>query len=390
MRNKSKTTALFLALILVLFSFTGCAQANTINRRAIVQAIGLDWEDGKYVATLEYFTPKGGGEQPIDLTNSNSDIVKGEGITIGNAIDSATYPEGKIPFYAQSSVMVIGRELAETGMDKVVDFINFDIDFQVNTEVFIADGKASEIISGDVDLGVLPGETIERIHEVYTTKGMMLDVEYYQFVNYFYNSFLAAGIPLIDASVKNEDGQKKDGSSSEKEAEPQKALEYLGTQVVKGKKATGQLSLDQTRGVLFLSDAVDSTNVDTVLPNGEPLAVNIVLSETIVKPVYNGSDDIIFNIRINNVINLREYRPQSLQFKNKEELKKIGDAVSKVIRQECESAWNALMNEQQADILGYGNRLRSAYPGLTDWLEKNWENHLPDVKYDLTIDNRFE
>ena len=171
------------------------------------------------MATLEYFTPKGGGEQPIDLTSTNSDIVKGEGITIGNAIDSATYPKGKIPFYAQSSVMVIGRELAETGMDKVVDFINFDIDFQVNTEIFIADGKASEIISKDVDLGVLPGETIERIHEVYTTNGMMMNVEYYQFVNYFYNPFLAAGIPLIDTVATDEDGQKESGSSSGKEAE---------------------------------------------------------------------------------------------------------------------------------------------------------------------------
>ncbi len=390
MRKKGKITSLFLALIFVLLCFSGCAQMNIINRRALVQVIGLDWEDGKYVATLEYFTPKGGGDQQIDLKTANSDIVKGEGVTIASAIDNATFPEGRIPFYAQSSVMVVGRELAEMSMDKVVDFVNFDIEFQVTTELFIADGKASEIICGDVDMGVLPGETIERVHQMYTTKGIMFNVEFYHFLNYYYNPYLAAGVPLISACDKNEGEKKKESSSSEEETEPNKSLEYLGTMIVKGEKATGELNLNQTRGALFLCNSVDGTSVNTVLPDGELLSVNIISSETIIKPVYNGSDDILFDVQINNIINLREYHPRSSQFENEEEIKRICDAVSKVIRQECQSAWNVLMKEQQADILGYGNRLRSAYPHLTDWLEKNLEDHLPQVKFELTINNRFE
>ena len=329
MRKKCRQITIPFVLIFLLLSLTGCAQTNVINRRAIVQSVGLDWEDGKYIATLEYFVPKGGGDQPIDLTTSNSDIVKGEGITIGNAIDNATFPKGKIPFYAQSSVVVIGQELAKTGMDRVVDFINFDINFQVNTEVYIADGKASEIINKNIDLGVLPGETIGRIQEVYTTGGLMMNVEYYQFVNYFYNPFLSAGIPLIGTTAKNTQGN--DVSSESKSNEPENSLEYLGTQIIKGKKAAGRLNQAQTRGVLFLCDAIDTTNVDTVLPNGEPLAVHIILSETIISPVYNGPDDITFKIRINNTINLREYRPHSSQPKDAKELKILGDAVSKVI-----------------------------------------------------------
>ncbi len=82
MRKKCRQITIPFVLIFLLLSLTGCAQTNVINRRAIVQSVGLDWEDGKYIATLEYFVPKGGGDQPIDLTTSNSDIVKGEGITI--------------------------------------------------------------------------------------------------------------------------------------------------------------------------------------------------------------------------------------------------------------------------------------------------------------------
>ena len=48
------------------------------------------------------------------------------------------------------------------------------------------------------------------------------------------------------------------------------------------------------------------------------------------------------------------------------------------------------MKAERADILGYGNRLRAANPGLSDWIEKNWERSLPNLKYDLLIDNHFE
>ncbi len=388
MRRKYKAAALLSAVIVILTLFTGCAQSNAINRLAIVQAVGLDWEDGKFVATLEYFSPKGGGDQPIDLTMSNSEIVRGEGITISSAIDSAALPKGKTPFYAQSSVVVLGRELAEKKLDDVVDFVNFDINFQVNTQIFIADQKASDIISKEVDLGVLPGETIERIQEIYSAGGLMFDVEYYQFINCFYNPYLSAGVPLIDTIEQTSESQSD--SSQEGGKESQKTLRYLGTEIVKGDHATGRLDLRETRGALFLRDQINTANLDTVLPNGDPLSVNIIRSETIVNPVYHSKNDISFEIRINNIISLREYHPQSLQPKNEEELRLLSTAVSEVIEGECEAAWNKLMKEQKADILGYGNRLRTANPGLADWLEKHWEESLPSLKYSLTIENRFE
>ena len=388
MRKIKRILAVVTVSAALICGLSGCAQTNVINRRAIVQAIDLDWEDGKFIATLEYFSPMGGGDQPINLTASNSEITTGEGITISNAISNAALPKGKEPFYAQSSIVVIGRELAETGLDKVADFINFDIDLRVNTEMYIADNKASDIISKNVDLGVLPGETMERIQEIYSTGGMMFSIEYYQFINYFYSPYLSAGLPLITAVPKEEAEKGKEGS--DQESIPKNELAYLGTEIIKGKKASGSLDLEETRGALFLTDRVDTTNIDTVLPNEEPLSVDVISSETIVKPVYNSKNDIRFEIQINNIVNLQEYHPRSAQLRDEEEMKLLDKAVTGVILQECESAWNKLMKEQRADVLGFGNQLRSAHPELSGWLDDNWENALPNVKFEISVINRFE
>ena len=43
-----------------------------------------------------------------------------------------------------------------------------------------------------------------------------------------------------------------------------------------------------------------------------------------------------------------------------------------------------------ADIFGYGDRLRSAYPALGNWLDEHWEETLPQVELKLEIHNRIE
>ena len=390
MRKTFKIMILGCILIFLLLSFTGCAQSNAINRRAIVQAIGLDWENGKFTATLEYFTPMGSGDQPIDLTSTNSEIVTGEGITVSSAISNAAFPKGKIPFYAQSSVVVIGRNLAENRLEQVADFINLDLDLRVNTEIYISDTKASDIISKDVDFGVLPGETVERIQEIYLENGLMFDVKYYRFINYFYTDYLAAGVPLLTTEIKNDEGQQEESKSEKEDESPKKTLAYLGTEIIKEKRASGNLNLEQTRGALFLTDQVHATSIDTILSDGTPLSADIISSETIITPVYLSENDITFKIQINNIINLREYKPESYQFKGTDAFNRLDQAICQIIKQECASAWNFLMKEQRADILGYGNRLRSAQPELSGWLDKNWEKTLPEVKYELNIYNQFE
>ena len=381
---------LLLVSAVLLLSCTGCVQSNTINRRAIVQAIGLDWENGKFSATLEYFSPSGGSEQPIDAASTNSEFAMGTGLTVSSAIQNAALPKGKIPFYAQSSILVVGRSLAERELPKVIDFVNLDADLRVNTEVFIADSKASDLINPEVNLGVLPGETIERIYENYYAKGLMPDVEYFKLVNYYYNPYLSCGIPVlrvVDSPTASSESSGEETGQTGVSALP-KMPEYVGLGVVREERLSGELDLVQTRGVLFLMNEVDRTDLDTVLPDGTPLSVNLIDSETIVHPVLENGK-VSFAIRINNTANLQEYHPMGYHISEKERKRLVG-AIDQLIRQECTQAWEELMQKQAADLIGYGNIFRAAYPERADWMKEHWREILPEITYQLEIHTKIE
>ena len=386
--NRLRRLCVICVLFLGIFMLSGCASSNEIDNRAIVQVVGLDLEDGVFTASLEYFTPMGSGDQPINLSENNSEIVIGHGLTISEAIENAALPKGKTPFYAQSSVIIIGRELAENSMDVVADYINHDIDLRVDTEIYVADEKASDLVNKEVDRGVLPGEAIERLHEIYYNNGLMLRTEYYEFANYYYSDFQAVGLPLV-AAVQIETNQADLSGEPQTGNSPKFRIGYIGTEIIKDKKACGSLDFIQTRGVLWLTDQISTTSIDTVTQSGTPVSLDVVSSETIVRPVYN-EGKVTFEIEINNLLNIREYQTMDLNATNADEYKELYDLVTEVIRKECESAWNQAVNEYGADVFGYGYRLRSAYPELTDWISENWNEQVKNADIQIQIHNQLE
>ena len=76
--TKLKLFCIAATLFILLGMLTGCVESNAVDRRAIIQVIGMDYQDGKFKATLEFFESKGGGDQLIDITQTNSSIATGD------------------------------------------------------------------------------------------------------------------------------------------------------------------------------------------------------------------------------------------------------------------------------------------------------------------------
>ena len=361
-------------ILFTLFSFpllTGCAESTLIDRRAVVQVIGIDLQDDKFVATLGYFSPKGGSEQPIDPKSSNIEIVSGEGITMSEAIREAVRPQGKEPFYAQNSIVIIGRSACDHRMREIADFINFDIDFQVNAKIFAAQDKASDLIRPEVDLGVLPGELVSRIADISAEKGNMLHSEYFRFADRFYSPFLSAALPVL--ALDSED-----------------KVVYRKTALISGEKWTGELSVDETRDALFLSNQLKTTPLDLTASDGSPLSLDVVESETQIRPVVEKDGTVVFEVSISNLLDLREYRPQESENKNGKDNAELDRLVGDFLKENCERTFYKLMREECADILGYARRLCWAYPEMTETVENNWNKMLSDLRCIVTVKNRFE
>jgi len=364
----------FVLVLTAIFSFlllTGCAESTLIDRRAVVQVIGIDAQDGNFVATLGYFSPKGGSEQPIDPKSSNIEIVSGEGITMSEAIREAVRPKGKEPFYAQNSIVIIGQSACNHHLREIIDFINFDIDFQVNAKIFAAENEARDLIRPEIDLGVLPGELVSRLADISAEKGSLFHSEYFRFADRFYSPFLSAALPVLTV-------------------DPEDKAVYRETALICGERWLGTLNLDETRDALFLSNQLKTTPLDLTASDASPLSLDIVESETQIRPVIEEDGSIVFEVEINNLLDLREYHPQESKNKNGRDNAELDRLVSNHIKENCERTFYKLMREERADILGYGSRLCWTYPEMTETVEKSWSEMLRTVRCTVTVKNRFE
>ena len=78
MRRK-KAFLLLLLILSAVFPLSGCLSPIQLNRQAIVQGIGIDYQDGKYRLTFQVFSPSdAAGGSNIGASADNAKIIKSD------------------------------------------------------------------------------------------------------------------------------------------------------------------------------------------------------------------------------------------------------------------------------------------------------------------------
>ena len=141
----------------------GCMQSVELKERGIVQAIGVDYDDGFYTVTLQIFNPQSTGQTSFDASKLNNKVIQVQGSSISDALRRATLQNGRKMFLGNNKIIVIGRETAEGGISRVLDYFDSDHETRPGTVVLVADGRADEIVSAQINQGIVPANAIEMV-----------------------------------------------------------------------------------------------------------------------------------------------------------------------------------------------------------------------------------
>lgn len=164
--KKVKLNRFFVVLLALLscLGFTGCMQSIELSERALVQAIGIDKENGEYVVSIQYFSPEnGGGQAMLDISKPNNYIVTSRGSTLMEALAKAEQRQGKDIFYIHNRLLIIGREAAQEGISYLTEYFSGNDDIKADVNVCIADSKASDVVGAQPGQGILPADSIYKL-----------------------------------------------------------------------------------------------------------------------------------------------------------------------------------------------------------------------------------
>lgn len=254
-----KCLAFFTAIVVTL-NLCGCMAHTELDKEAIIEAIGIDYEKGEYKVTAQYFnTDSEGGSTMVNNTEPNVIVISGKGKTVSDALEDASYRSGKAFMLGITGVCVIGKEAAKQDIKPLLSFATSNYQSNPKMYVTVAEDKAEEVINVKFKEGSASVDKLENILKNADKLGLCKPMMLFDVMKKLSQPTKSLVLPLFkvidDEGGFTEDDKNVciDGGALIHDGEYEAALsvkEMSGARLLSGKAITAQLTVtDNNRDV---------------------------------------------------------------------------------------------------------------------------------------------
>lgn len=384
-----KAIKLVTLLLFVPILLTSCFASEQLNERMLVQAVGIDLVEGVIEITLQVYAPATQGGSGISATSDNAKIVQARGETVTEAIQNATLMQGKTVFMGHNRVIVLGNDLATDGILSTLDYFSSNASSRHNINVIIATDTASEILSTSVNQGIVPAETLEKMITRANEIGLLKSVKLYELLSTLQNDFESATLPMIEilkdeptkaVDPSSNDSNESSSSSNNNTLEDISTITLSGTGIIKDGKLENTLTIQETRGLLFILNEVKDTTFTVQTEDYVTSAVQIYSSKSKITPSIE-NNKLFFHLEITSQAQLGQRELVIGKSSNESSINRLEEATAMLIEQECNLAYTKAVLETHADIFEFGNIIWQRNPNFWKMKKDNWDNAINDITF---------
>ncbi len=365
---KATKIALLTAVMLIgSLLMTACWNYKEVDQFEIVAGVAVDKEQNElYRITAEMV--KIGGEKDTPAT---SKLIMGEGKTIFEAARNMIAVSGNRLYWAHATVLILSKQVAAEGIAKVLDWYTRDAETRENVWLLVASGEsAREIFEKPLDVKEIKSfklaDTIKN--EVSLSKAPAKDVLEYSGESRDKGSSTS----LAAVSLKPIEGQ------------PQPQIS--GAAIIKDDKLAGFISGDEARALDYVADQVQGGILVVELHEQEEptnISLEIFKNRTEVKPVVNGKE-ITMNIMIESKIAIDEISGPG-DFIEEDRVTMLEEMAAEKLKGDIEALVQKMKSEYDADIFGFGSKLRENEFKVWESVKDDWNNVFKTVKLSFDI-----
>ncbi len=356
----------FLILFASLF-LVGCQSYKELNNSAIVNALGVDMIDGKYIVSIQIInTSKNSDEQ----NNLKKPIVyTGTGKTLNEALSNINSKSSKVLYLGHLELVIVGETIARNGLSETTDYFIRNNDISKNFTILVANGNTpEEILNVPTPLVNFPSGNILGSVEIYSSiSGVSNNIKFLKFVKDLTNP----GIEPVMSSIKIIENNNNE-----------KNLQISSLGIFKKDKLLGFLNDEDTKGYNFITDNIKNTNITLITKDKNYISIAINNSKTKIKSqIKDNIPTIIINLSSSMEVkeNNGEYDINQIKILTENKIKKM---ITNTI--------NKIKEEYQSDILGFGNNLYKTKNSYWNNYKNNWNNnYFLDVKTEININLNF-
>lgn len=365
---KMRRFASLMLILLLVLPMSGCMSSAELKNRTIIKMVGVDSDGTDFILTmLRFFPNANSGEKSSE---SETKIAQVKGKSISQAISKVSQYTGNEVFFGNSTFLVIGREAAEQGLEKVLSFFNSNHEVSPELYIVMAQDKAEDVIKVQRGAGTVPTQ-LKTLIKQGQKNGLLGRPTLRDIMNRLQSDCSEPYLPWIDI-VPSKNG------------EP--VIKIGGMAVCKDGKVKTLLSVEEARGVLWATDElpIAMMTVDFGEKNQSRASVEINQSKSRVKvKIENGKP--ILNLNIESRGNLKEVTFERGSGALMGELEEIENEVAEQIKATVKKTIDKVFYKEKCDIFRYSEFIKKYEPKYWKENGKDWERVIDDTKINIYV-----
>ncbi|ADU28026.1 Ger(x)C family spore germination protein [Ethanoligenens harbinense] len=210
--------AAVLLLCAALVVMTGCTESRELKDMDIIEGLGVDLlPNGEYQVTFQIF------QSQTQTGGEDVDILQTSGANLFDCSRNATVQSGKRLYYSNERALILGSAVCRKGLSPILDFFSRNHELRMGQRVFMAEGRAADILTAKNPNGVITAKYLERVamNETYNSK--IMDMQLGELVERVATKSDAIFMPTIIHRTYNPSGNVFGGSTSSPGANPGKS-----------------------------------------------------------------------------------------------------------------------------------------------------------------------
>ncbi len=299
-------------------------------------------------------------------SGSSGILLEASGKSVLAAISTMRRESTRTLFLQHNQMIVFGKELAQKGIQEHLDLFLRDEESRMETLVLVADGKAKDVLSAELDQDKLSGVAVFRIMRQYATISTYLNVNMLTLVSRLLKKTAAPLLPIVEVQEENQ----------------KKKLVISRMAVFKHDRMVGELNWDEITGYLWTMGQINDGILEISTDKGT-VSMNIIQASSKLTPVMQSDGRMGVLLNIDTVLDF-------------EELNGFGDVkleeLHGMLTQEAEktianrvSTTFGKTTQLNADIYEFGDKFRIKYPKQWKSIEQQWDTLYPSLQLVLNV-----
>lgn len=363
---------LLLVLIAVFFFFGSITNTLSLDNRAVVVGLGLDYEDNEIILSCQTLVAGGTGADKV--SNNTYAVTSAKGRTLGECLQKISLDSAEYLSFAHCNSILVSVDMANTKKlrDTLVELL-LNSKMMENTSLILVEEKAKDMLNKKIAINLMTAFSTQRAVSFAKERASIVNCTVEDYLTNSLTLSSAIVMPVLTSGIEVEESSSQQNQDGDKKI----LLSLRRGACLTHQGVVGLMSEEEVLLYNMVKKNFSKGSV-SIQVNGEWVGAEILSKKSSVKPSVDSDS---FGIKCEIELDLAD-----MQFVNTYEEDKERNEIVK-------SEYSSLLQEQTNKLYdrfsAYGVDIFSVYKTLYAKFGKNFKSLHPTFSNEILFETEY-